>query len=287
MNFKKIIIVVFFAFLIIWSFLNQNGRVKGELAESLVVYFLDIGQGDATLVRTPDGNDILIDGGPDNAVLRKLGDYLPLTDHEIEWVVLTHPDSDHVTGLVEVLRRYRVKKVLLTAVLSDTPSYLAFLNEIKKNSIETKVIESPQIIELGQGVYFDILYPDRSFDHQAVTSTNNTSIAGQIIYASTSIMMTGDLEREESLISLGLKLKSDIYHVGHHGSNNANDLSFILQVQPQYAVVSVGADNRYGHPQYRTLKNLAKAQSEIWRTDLSGDLIFSSDGSKFQNLTSP
>lgn len=284
MNLKKILTIIFFSILVVLPLAFKNSQVQGVKDESLLVYFLDIGQGDATLIRTPNDQDIIIDGGPDNTLIKKLGAYLPFYDHKIETIILTHPDSDHVSGLVEVLRRYQVDRVLLTKVLSDTPSYQAFLSELEKNKINSVVINSQQKIDLGGGVFFDIFYPTENFEGKEVESTNNTSISGKLIYDNTSIMFTGDLEIEESLLDDGLNLKSDIYHVGHHGSNNANDLKFVSAVDPTYAIVSVGASNRYGHPQYRTLKNLQSVEAEVWRTDESGDVIFYSNGLEFQPL---
>ncbi|MEK7072123.1 MAG: MBL fold metallo-hydrolase, partial [Patescibacteria group bacterium] len=253
---KKLLPIIIIVISITSIFFSHNGQIRGVAEGNLVVYFLDIGQGDATLIRTPNGNDILIDGGPDNTLIQKLGQYLPFYDRDIEIMILTHPDSDHVTGLVEVLRRYKVKKILMTRVLSDSPSYLSFLEEVDKEKIKVEIISQPEKVDFGGGVFFDIIYPLESFAGKEVESTNNTSITGQLIYASTTVMLTGDLENEEDLVKRNLNLKSDIYHVGHHGSNNANDLSFISAVDPQYAVISVGADNRYGHPNFRTLKNL-------------------------------
>ncbi|MDO8668880.1 MAG: ComEC/Rec2 family competence protein [Candidatus Buchananbacteria bacterium] len=265
----------------------RDSQIRGDQAGALAVYFLDVGQGDATLIRTPSGDDIIIDGGPNNVLIKKLGVYLPFYDKTIETIILTHPDNDHVAGLVEVLRRYKVEKILMTRVLSDSPSYQSFLDEVEINNIEVEVIASEETVDFGDGVFFNILYPIESFAGKTVESTNNTSITGQLVYASTSVMLTGDLEVEESLVARGLNLKSDIYHVGHHGSNNANDLKFVSAVNPKYAVISVGADNHYGHPQYRTLKNLESVGAEIFRTDKSGDLIFYSNGLEFSQLQAP
>ena len=252
---KKIVILILFVFFSALTLLNNNGQIKGATDNKLAVYFLDIGQGDATLIRTPAGDDILIDGGPNNTLLQKLGEYLPFYDHKIETIILTHPDSDHVTGLVEVIKRYEVDRVLMTRVYSDSTSYLSFLAEVEKNNITVEVIDQPEVVDFGGGVTFDIIYPLENLVGQKVDSTNNTSITGKLIYASTTVMLTGDLENEEELAARHLDLKSDIYHVGHHGSSNANDLSFVSAVEPRYAVISVGANNHYGHPNYRTLKN--------------------------------
>jgi competence protein ComEC len=278
---KKLLIIIF-SFLILGAFVvDNNGSVRGIGDENLVVYFLDVGQGDATLIRIPNGNDILIDGGPDNTLIQKLGQYLPFYDRTIETIILTHPDSDHITGLVEVINRYDVEEIITTGVLHDTDVYELFLELVDDKNINTKIIDSPQVIDLGGGVNFNIFVPNKSFDGINVSDINNTSIAGKIIYASTSVMFTGDLETEEELLDLGFNLKSDIYKSGHHGASNANDKDFIASVGPKYSIISVGEDNRFGHPNYRTIRNLEKARSIIYRTDMAGDLIFYSNGHEF------
>lgn len=252
-------------------------------AGKLIIRVLDVGQGDAILIREPDGGDILIDGGPDNSVLEKLGQYLPLGDREIETVILTHPHSDHVTGLVAVLRRYQVDRVLMTGALHTAPDYLAFLNLIKEKNIPAKVIDQREAIDFGGGLKFDVLYPNESFVQKRVENLNNTSIAGQLTYASTTIMLMGDLEDEEKLSAAGLALKSDVLKVGHHGSNNANSRGFLAAVSPAYAVISVGAENRYGLPNFRALKYLADTGAKVWRTDQDGDVILASDGNSWSD----
>ena len=282
---NKISWLIIFMFLCFYVFLFQNhGRIRGVSEGSLIIYFLDIGQGDATLIRTPNGDDVIIDGGPNNTLIRKIGEYLPITDRDIEVMVLTHPDSDHLIGLLEVLNRYRVKKVILTGVDHNLAEYDYFRQKIKDDQIETVIINKPQTIDLGGGVAYEIFSPGENLENKTVESTNNTSIAGKIVYQNSSALITGDLENEEDLLDKNFNLKSDIYHVGHHGSNNANDLDFILAVDPEYAIISVGADNRYGHPNYRTVKNLEKSGAEIFRTDQQGDIIFFSDGNNFQEI---
>lgn len=277
---KKLLTIIFLVIIFSIAAINNSGSVKGVEDGNLVVYFLDVGQGDATLIRTPDGNDILIDGGRDNTVVTKLGQYLPFYDRDIEVMILTHPDSDHVTGLIEVLRRYRVEKIMMTGVSHNSSVYKKYLAEISDYTI-VEIIDSPRVIDLGGGVQFDIIYPLESFEGRSVDNINNTSITGRLIYGDTSIMMTGDLEIEEELLDLGINLKSDIYKSGHHGAKNANDKEFVLSVDPEVATISVGEDNSFGHPHYRTIKNLEKTGAEIFRTDIQGDLIFYSNGQEF------
>lgn len=242
------------------------------------VYFLAVGQGDATLIRTPAGEDILIDGGPDNTLIKKLNRYLPINDWQIEYLILTHPDADHVNGLVEVAERYDIGTVIMTGVLDQTPAYLRLREIIESENIQQQFIEGPRRLLLVGGVELDFFYPQQRLVDQLIDDANNSSLVGRLIFASTSLMFTGDLEEEEKLLKLGLELESDIYKVGHHGSANANSGEFIRAVNPDYAVISVGLDNRYGHPDYRTLNNLQKIGAKIWRTDQDGDVAIYTDG---------
>lgn len=278
---KKIFIIL----IIIFSFWLASDQDRSKLSvkgideeNSLKLYFLDVGQGDATLIQTPNGKDILIDGGPNNIIVQKLGEYMSFTNRDIELMILTHPHSDHVTGLVEILERYEIDKILMTGVLHTAPDYLAFLELIKKNNIEVEIIDSPREINIDD-VIFQMIYPNESFLNQRVEELNNTSLAFKMVYASTSVMFTGDLEiEEELLIQSMVQLKSDIYQAGHHGSINANDRGFVEAVAPKYVIISAGADNKFGHPHYRTLNNFERIKAEIFRTDREGDVVFLSDG---------
>ncbi|OGY44370.1 MAG: hypothetical protein A3B89_02005 [Candidatus Buchananbacteria bacterium RIFCSPHIGHO2_02_FULL_40_13] len=285
-NFILLALIIITASLVYFSHQwNANPQVKGatECANCLVIYFFDVGQGDSGLIRTSNGQDILIDGGPDNRVLEKLGQYLPLGDNDIEMMVLTHPHADHVTGLVGVLERYQVKKILMTKVPYATAEYQTFLNLIKEKDIATEIVSGQETITLEASTTLDIIWPLANIAGQHFSNPNNSSIVFSLSYVSSTALLMGDLEQEEELTADYPDLiKADLLKVGHHGSNNANDLAFLLAVSPQYAVISAGANNRYGHPQYRALKNLEKAGAEIFRTDQQGDLIFYSNGWGFK-----
>lgn len=293
-------LIVFLCFSVLVFLVNRQPvpRVLSNIEQrneaKLKIYFLDVGQGDAALIRTPAGDDILIDGGPDKTILEKLGEYLPFYDQKIELMILTHPHSDHVTGLVEALKKYQVDRILMTGALHSTPDYLMFLNLIKEKNILVEIIDVKREINLGglktqnssatalgkKEMFIQILYPDKSFFGVRAENLNNTSIVGRIVYASTSVLLMGDFEEEENLLTQPPAggLKADILKVGHHGSNDANSQEFLAAVSPTYAVISAGLNNQFGHPHYRTLKNLERLGVEILRTDDDGDVIFESDG---------
>lgn len=274
-----------------WFFYDQKQpvvlgdfQIAGSTTSTagLKMVFLDVGQGDAALILPPSGEQILVDGGPDKRAAQKLGDYLPPFDKKIEYVILTHPHSDHLTSLIDVLKNYEVGEVIMTGVTHTTDDYAEFLRLIKAKNIPTLLIDRPQSLNAG-GVELRFLAPTQSFLGQKIDNLNNSSIVFRLDYASTSALFTGDYENEEELVSSSpATLKADVLKVGHHGSTNANDREFLKSVSPQYAVIPVGADNKFGHPHYRTIYYLKQLGAQILRTDEQGDIILISDGSSFK-----
>lgn len=258
----------------------QSAEDNGKLA----VNFFDVGQGDAILIRTPEQQKILIDGGPSNVVAQKLGEVLPFYDRKIDLIILTHPHADHLDGLIEVLKRYEVKKILSTGVTHTTPDYLAWLEEIKNQNVPMEIAMAGQIIDFGGGVKMEILYPAEDLVGKSVENLNDTSIVAKLIFGQTSFLFTGDAETEveEKLISGGADLKANVLKVGHHGSKNATSDNFLEKVQPSFAVISSGADNRFGHPNAMIIKRLENIGAEIFRTDEEGNVKMVSDGMKIE-----
>jgi beta-lactamase superfamily II metal-dependent hydrolase len=248
-------------------------------SNALEVIFFDIGQGDGILIKTPTHQKILIDGGPDNKIIYKIGQSLPFYEKKIDLMILTHPHADHLTGLIEVLRRYEVKKILSTGVLHTTPDYLEWLEEIKERGVPMEIAKAGQVFNFGD-VKLEILYPSQNFSGERVENLNNTSIVSKLTFGSTSFLLAGDAEAEveEQLIAAGVDLKADVLKVGHHGSKDATSQEFLDKVSPQVAVIQVGAKNKYGHPSRQTISRLERAGVQIFRNDLDGDVKMVSDG---------
>jgi competence protein ComEC len=254
-----------------------NHKIPEE--KRLEVDFLDVGQGDAELIRTPFGQNILIDGGPDSSVLKELSKNLPWWDRRLDLVILTHPHDDHVAGLNQVLKRYDVKKAAYTGVIHNSPAFLSWLDLINKKKIPMMIIDRPQKIVLGDGCFFDVLYPLTSFLGKEVENLNNSSIVAKLVYGQTSFLFTGDAEQEEEKEILGAKYPgADVLKVGHHGSATASTEDFLAAVLPKIAVIEVGKNNDFGHPNGRTLKKLERISAQIFRTDLDGTVKMASDG---------
>ncbi len=271
--------------LLVWLAVFQAAEQK----DNLKLVFCDVGQGDAILIQIPQDYDILIDGGPDNSVLSCLGENMPFYDRKIESIILTHPDADHSTGLVEVLKRYEIGEVWLTGVDHDIAGYTEFLSLIEENDITRRVAKAGEIVFQDERVKLKILYPKESLKDKKVSNLNNTSVVARFDYLRFSAIFTGDLEedRQRDLINQpSIEISADIFKVSHHGSANGLLTEFLSQVNPEVAVISVGAKNRYGHPSPIILDKLnAMPGLKIFRTDRQGDIKIFSDGKNYQIRT--
>jgi competence protein ComEC len=250
-----------------------------ESPQQLEVIFMDIGQGDAILIKTPYDQQILIDGGPDNTVLNRLGEHLPFWDKTIDLMILTHPHDDHVGGLVSVVDRYQVNQIYYTGVLHTSPNYLAWLEKIDQKGIPLKIMKIGDKVTLGDDLILDTLFPFQDLTDQEVDDLNGTSIVNRLVYGQHSFLLTGDLTsvQEEEILQKRLIIESDVLKVGHHGSKYSSSPDFLEAVDPQYAIIQVGQDNRFGHPHLLTIQNLENADAVILRNDRQGDIKCQSD----------
>lgn len=281
--FKKIIIIVLILnlTLLIWLAFQPN-------SQNLKIRFFDVGQGDAIYIRTPYNQDILIDGGPSTAILSKLGEVMPFWDREIDIVILTHPHSDHITGLVSVLQNYQVKQVYLTGAQHTTYEYLEFLKFLRDHQNIKKIkIDHVFKVKLSEDLYLQFFYPDFDVgDASAVVNypfiqgnLNNTSAVVQLVYKNNSFLFTGDIEAEaENYLLTSVQadptvLKSNVLKIAHHGGKNASSSEFLKAVAPETAVISVGAGNSFGHPNQLIIDRLKSLGVEILRTDEQGDIV--------------
>ncbi|MBI5230401.1 MAG: MBL fold metallo-hydrolase [Candidatus Magasanikbacteria bacterium] len=258
----------------------------------LTMRAFDVGQGDATLVITPSGKTILIDGGPDDTVMDKLGRALPFFKKDIDLMILTHPHSDHVTGLVSVLKRYKVKEIYYTGTVHTSSVFIEWLKLIKEKQIPMHIVSYQEELQFDEGVKLAFLYPDHELAEveeaseekrgQRKNNLNNTSIVFKIAYGRTQFLFMGDAEApvEETLLASGADLRADVLKAGHHGSHSSTSEDFLKAVSPRYATISAGRNNDYGHPHLSTLKRLERFGVYAYRTDTEGDITIMSDGEK-------
>lgn len=247
--------------------------------EELRVIFLDIGQGDAILIQAGTKN-VLIDGGPDRQIVYKLDQYIAAGQRKIDLMILTHPDQDHLNGLVEVLRRWPVKNFLETGVKSSSPSYFELQRLIAERDLPVYYSPNLRRIILGPNLTLEVLWPLNVGENLIQEDPNFLSLVLKLRHQDNTFLLTGDADHEveKKLLNLWPQLESMVLKVGHHGSKYSSDLNFLQKVKPAYAVISVGADNIFGHPSLRVLDNLQQISAQVLRTDQKGDIIFESNG---------
>ena len=258
-----------------------NAALAEDRHGTLTVSFLNIGQGDAIFIDAPSGRHVLIDGGPDSSVLRELGTVMPWYDRSIDVVIPTHPDKDHIAGLVDVLGRYKVDYVLQSSVQGSTPTWDALEREIdekKQSGLRVMSAQRGQVVDLGDGAYLEVLSPDRDVPN---VDTNTGCVVTKLIYGDTSFMLTCDMPQdvERYLVYLdGADLHSTVLKAGHHGSKTSSSPLFVGTVDPQYAVFSRGCDNQYGFPNAETVATFKSFGISVEDTCTQGTVTFVSDG---------
>jgi competence protein ComEC len=258
--------------------------------DRLHLIFCDVGQGDAILA-VKGKNQVLIDGGPSQKVLECLSNHMPFWDKEIELVVLTHPEYDHITGLVSVLERYSVKQILANSLVTDTGVFSKFRDLVIAGKIPVYSPKNGDKIKIAE-MELDVLFPLEKMGNEVVWKSdqpqdvmgisaysgnlNKTAIALELRDQNFKAILTGDLGvEEENQISVE---PVDILKVGHHGSKYSSSLSFLEEIKPKLAVISVGANNSYGHPATEILQRLNDLGIKILRTDIDGEVEVVSDG---------
>ena len=244
-------------------------------SKKLTVHFIDVGQGDSIYIKTPNGDNILIDAGNKDgsdvvAYLKK-----QKVDN-IDVMIATHPDADHIGGLDEVLKAYKVKSVYAPKVSHTTQAYKDFLNAVKKEGVKIKTANKGVSLSL-KGITAKFVGPVKSYSN---SDLNDWSAVLRLVYNKKSFLFTGDAEfkAETDMIKSKQDLKADVIKIGHHGAKTSTSTDFLKAVKPTYGVISVGKKNSYGHPTADTLKRLKNSKVKVFRTDKQGSVVATSDG---------
>ena len=238
------------------------------------VHFIDVGQGDSILIEAEDSS-MLIDAGENNYGLHVV-DYLKSQDiSNLDYVIGTHPHSDHIGGLDTVLKTCSVDKIIMPDVVHTTKTFDNVLTTIEENNLKLTRAVAGDVYRLGPAS-FTILAPVAS----SYQDINNYSIVIRLTYEDTSFLFTGDAEAlsEKEILASGLDLSADVLKLGHHGSAYSSSDAFLDAVDPSYAVISVGKDNDYGHPHSQTLQAVKDGNIKLYRTDVQGTIVFTTDG---------
>ena len=255
------------------SFSSSNENSFTANGDMLVAHFIDVGQGDANFIELPNGETMLIDAG-----IQSSGDdiieYIENLGYtNIDYVVSTHPHADHIGGMALVIEAFNVENIYMPKAVSTSKTYENLLETIQNRGLSIKTGRAGVEILNTDDLNIILLAPTK----ESYNNLNNYSIVLKITYGDVSFLYTGDAE-EESLDEITGDLKADVLKVGHHGSNTSTTKSFLEKVKPEYAIISVGAKNSYGHPNSSTLELLEEYTNNIYRTDINGTVIIRSDG---------
>lgn len=275
-----------FAAALVWAdALSADDRLR--------IHFIDVGQGDAAFIETPGGVQALIDGGAHPlAITRFLSDKMGFNDTRIDLVVATHPHSDHIGGLTPVLARYEVAHVLERRVQYDSAAYLEWRCAVDAEAAEGAVVIEAmpgQALLLGDGIRLEVLGPPPALLAGTASDADNASVVLRLAYGDVSALFTGDMrgEAERALLASGAVVDSDVLKVAHHGSATGTTRAFLRAVSPAAAVISVGADNRFGHPAPEVAQRLREYVSAdmLLLTSERGDIEFVTDGKRLEVRT--
>ncbi len=254
---KHLLISLVFCNIIAWSAVFYYSQVV-----DVEVCFLDVGQGDSILIQTGFNQQILIDGGPDDSVIDKLEQYLPFWDRTIDLIVLTHPDKDHLFGLTEVLKSYRVKNILWTGVEAKTLLYQEWLELIESEKANIYIAQKG--MRIGD---LEVIYPFESLEGREISDLNDSSI---VLKLNNDILFTGDVTTKiEPLLE---DVDVDILKLGHHGSKSSTSFEFLQNTSPDIAIVSAGLNNSYGHPADEVLARLDEFAINVLQTSKLKDI---------------
>jgi competence protein ComEC len=279
---KALLLSLVISVLLVWHVaLGSTPSLSGRL---LTATFIDVGQGDAILIEAPSGKKVLIDGGE-----KYQGKYavMPLLAkkgiNKLDAVVLTHPHSDHVGGLLEVLKSVKVDLVIDSGQPHPSNLYVAFLKLVDEKKIKYKVARKGDKLDLSDGIVCCVLSPSTPLISSTQSDLNNNSVVLKVVYNKFSFLLAGDIgfAAEERLTGSGADLKSEVLKVGHHGSSTSSSSVFLKAVAPKLCVISVGAKNKHGHPGGKTVKRLGSVGAKIYRTDLCGTITITTNGSQY------
>lgn len=239
--------------------------------KELKIYFIDVGQGDSTLIVTPNLKTILVDGGEEENIL--VNYLLDRRIKTIDYILISHFDSDHCNGLIDVIEKLKVKNILISEQAYYSDEYINIAKIINKKRINTIFVKQGDILKIDKNVEIKIIYPPKDLEYEDL---NNNSIVAKLKYINFSMLFTGDIEKSEEKIlekyEISKELKSTILKVSHHGSKTSSSEKFLETINPKIALIGVGKDNKFGHPNAVVIERLKKINCRIYRTDEMGEI---------------
>jgi competence protein ComEC len=269
---KWVVLGLVFVNLFVWLAVWWNAQRR-----DLEVTFFDVGQGDAAFAQLPNGVQVLFDGGPDAGVLEKLGQAMPFYDRDIDWVVLSHTDRDHLAGLISVLKNYRVRNIIWSGISDEDAEDTEWNRLVAQEGADVVLASFGEKFALGnaQDCFLEILSPAAGAPASG-QSQNELSVAVKLTYGARSFLFTGDAP--DGADTARLAGNADILKVAHHGSKYSTSGAFLANLLPAAAVISAGRNNSYGHPSPQVLEMLSKYDIKTLRTDQNGDISIRTNG---------
>ncbi|MGY0692540.1 ComEC/Rec2 family competence protein [Virgibacillus sp. FSP13] len=262
-------------------FLFPKDIIYGETMDQMKVHFIDVGQGDSIFIQTPNEKTILIDAGPPKAG-KKVVSFLK--EHHVEkldLLIATHPDIDHIGGMPAVMKSFKVKKIIDSGKLHTTKTYARYISAIKNNQIPVEIAKLNDTITIDPLVNIQILNA-----YEENKNNNQSSIVLKVSFQEIDFLLMGDSEREQEKRLIQTEdIQSEIYKVGHHGSNTSTSYKFVDLIKPKVAIITYSKQNDYGHPVDRVIRNLQKVNANIYSTAVFGDITISTDGDGYFIMT--
>lgn len=262
---------------------DGKAPITASAGAPLTVKVLDVGQGDAILIRTKD-QVTLIDTGDVPARDKLVAMLKSQGINTIDKLIITHPHADHLGGVAAVFDNFTVKQIYDSGQKTTTNLYKQYLIQVQKRKIPFTVVTAGTVIDLGNESTLKVLAPEKTFISGSDSDLNNNSIVTKLVYRSFSMMLTGDAETESEermLASHAADLKSTLLKSGHHGSRTSSSVPFLQAVSPEAALISLGANNDYHHPHPSTLKKYSEKKMKVYRTDTDGTLTVTTDGKTY------
>lgn len=280
-----VVILIGFGLYFICTYGKNDEKTPLPVEGELFVEFIDVGQGDSTLIYSEDAA-MLIDSGESSATQTVIERMKELGIEKLDVLVATHPHSDHMGGMYKLIDKFEISEVIIPHMADEdiptTRFFEKFLDACDSNDVSVSEAEIGRTIKLGDASAEITAPQSEEYDN-----LNNYSIGIYLTHGENTFLLTGDAEKkaEKDMLSSGKIRHADVFKAGHHGSSSSSSAEFLKAVSPEYAVISCGAGNSYGHPNKETLEALSKYTDKIYRTDISGSIIFTSDGDELKVST--
>jgi competence protein ComEC len=271
---KKYLVLIMIINSLLFVFPSE---IYSEQIPDMQVHFIDVGQGDSILIQTPLNRTILIDAGPPEAGEKIVAYLEKLHIDKIDLLVATHPDIDHIGGILKVMKTIEVEEILDTGKLHPTKTFANYISEIRKQKIPVQIAEKNVPIEIDPMITIDVWNA-----YERYKNNNKSSIVLKLTYGDVDFLLMSDVEQQQEKEFLKeYDVRAEILKVGHHGSKTSSSLNFLKAVNPEVAILTYSKENNYGHPVNRVIENLYKVNAMIYSTAALGNVVIHTDGSHY------